>query len=552
MRLEEAIGCGPVLARVLAGRGMIDPTDAESFLHPTLDTLSSPLAFAGAEAAIERLLAAVESGERILVFGDFDVDGVTGTSLAYLGLRAVGANVDWLLPRRMDHGYGLSERVLPEVLARKPGLLLTVDCGIRSVQEVASLRESGVDVVVTDHHEAGPELPPAVAVVDPKQPGCPYPDKNLAAVGVVYQLLRGLNSRTGHFTDPTADLDLVALGTVADVVPLVGENRALVREGMRVLNRRAKVGVHTLLQESGIEGQVEPWHIAFLLGPRINAAGRLGDASDAVRLFTAEDTTTAADLARSLGEANRARQDISRTTVEDALAAIDRGTAGDQPDGIVLASNSWHPGVLGIAASKVVERHYRPTVLFSFDGSDTGRGSARSIAGVDVHAALEECADLLVQFGGHSMAAGMTIDRAHLSDFRTRFAGAIGSQLTEKNSRPLLRIDTDLEEASVTLDLAEELDRMGPFGLGNPRPVFLMRNVDPVDRRVVGKGHLKLRLSDGAEGGLECIGFNLGEEVSARPFPPGRVDLVGTVNVNEWRGRRTPQLRVDDFREATP
>ena len=546
-RLVNELDVSPAVARVLVGRGKGELDVARRFLEPDLSQLSSPRLLKGADRAIERILQALRNQERILIFGDFDVDGVTGASLAVRTLGFLGADVDHLLPQRLVHGYGLSRKVLPDVLEKRPDLLITVDCGIRSVEEVAELQKAGVDVVITDHHEPGPELPPGVAVVDPKQPGCEYPDKRLAGVGVMFQLLRGLAEGLEHELDLSRDLDLVALGTVADVVPLDGENRVIVSEGLKVMNRREKVGMMALVMSSGIEDQVESWHLAYLMGPRINAAGRLGDAGEAVRLFTTNDTSLANQLAKRLDEENRRRQEISATTLEQALDAIERGTAGHDPDGIVLASNSWHPGVIGIATAKLVERFHRPSALIAMDG-DEGRGSVRSIPGVDICSVLEGIEDILVQFGGHAMAAGLTIRREDVPEFRRRFSEGVTTRLTDEIARPRLEIDGRIHPEEVSLELAADLDRLAPFGYGNTKPTFLLSNALPSGPpRVVGRGHLKMAVRRDGQPALDCIGFDLGNRVEAE-FPRGAIDLVGTVAVNEWNGRRTSQLQVLDFR----
>lgn len=548
-RLVDTLGISPAVARVLVGRGYGEPSDASRFLHPDLAQLSSPFDLLGADAAIDRLLHCVREKRRVLVFGDFDVDGVTGTSLAVRALGRLGADVDYLLPKRLVHGYGLSKKVLPEIQARSPSLVLTVDCGIKSVEEVAELRRMGIDTVITDHHEPGPELPPAVAIVNPRQAGCRYPDKNLAGVGVVWQLLRGLVSRLEHEIDLRAYLDLVALGTVADVVPLVGENRTLVAEGLAAINQHGRVGMMALVLACGIETRVEAWHLAYLLGPRVNAAGRLDDAGDAVRMFISHDTGEANRLAKKLDETNLERQEISERTVQQALDAIERGTAGAQPNGIVLASNQWHPGVIGIASARLVERYYRPSALIAMDG-DVGRGSVRSIRGVDVCEVLGECQDLLVQYGGHAMAAGLTIERARVPEFRERFAASVGQRLTEEIASPRLRLDGEASPSEIDLALAEDLERLAPFGYGNGRPNFVLRGVTSAARpKVVGRGHLKLSVRRGGDGDLDCIGFELGPRCE-KGFPCGPVDLVGNVAVNEWNGRRMAQFQVVDFREA--
>jgi len=548
-RLTGALGVPPAIARILAGRGYADVDAASRFLRPDLAQLSPPTALLGADRAIEILLDAIRARRRILVFGDFDVDGVTGTSVAVRTLGRLGADVDHLLPQRLVHGYGLSRNILPVVADRKPALVLTVDCGIKSVEEVAELRRMGIETIVTDHHEPGRELPPAVAVVNPKQPGCTYPDKGLAGVGVVWQLMRGVAERLEHELDLCSQLDLVALGTVADVVPLVGENRVLVAKGLAVIDRRQRIGLMALLELAGIESRTEAWHLAYLLGPRINAAGRLGDAGDAVRLFLSEDTAEAQRLARRLDEENLRRQEISERTVRQALDAIERGTAGAGDRGIVLASNTWHPGVIGIASARLVERFHRPSALIAMDG-DVGRGSVRSIRGIDVCEVLDQCDDLLVQYGGHAMAAGLTIRREDVPAFRERFTEGVAARLTPENSSPRLRLDGEIDPREVDLPLAEDLGRLGPFGYGNARPLFLLPAVRPAARpRIVGRGHLKLSVRREGAADLDCIGFELGPRAEGG-FPEGPVDLAGSVAVNEWNGRRSAQLQIADYRET--
>lgn len=548
-RLERELGVPAVVARILASRGRVELDDARAFLNPSLSALASPRLLRGADRAIDRLRAAIAGRERIVVFGDFDVDGVTGTSLALRTLRELGADVDFLLPHRIEHGYGLSMKVLPEILKKQPAVLLTVDCAIRSVDEIAELNRAGIDVILTDHHEPGPVLPPALAIIDPKVEGCPYPDKRLAAVGVMFQLLRGLVDTLEHEVDLERDLDLVALGTVADVVPLEGENRILVAHGLRVLNDRENVGIQKLIEAAGIEGRIEAWHLAYLLGPRINAAGRLGDASAAVRLFTATDTAVAGELARSLDESNRQRQEISAITVTQAMEAIEKGTAGEEPAGIVLASNHWHPGVIGIATAKLVERYHRPSALIAMEG-DRGRGSVRSIPGVDVCAILDGCEDLLVQYGGHEMAAGLTIERSHIAEFRERFAAGAAARLTEENSRPKVRIDCEITPEEIEPRLLEEMEALAPFGYGNPRPSFLVRGAELASPwRVVGRGHLKLQLRREGRPPLDCIGFDLGPRAHAE-LSGERLDLVGHLATNDWNGRRSTQIQITDFRSA--
>ncbi|HET9887099.1 MAG TPA: DHHA1 domain-containing protein, partial [bacterium] len=428
-------------------------------------------------------------------------------------------------------------------------VLLTVDCGIRSVEEIGLVAERGIDVLLTDHHEPGHELPPALAVVDPKQDGCPYPDKRLAAVGVMFQILRGLVDSLEHDVDLDQELDLVALGTVADVVPLDGENRALVARGLEVMNSFQRIGLLKLVEAAGIEERLDSWHLAYMLGPRINAAGRLGDASIAVQLLTATDTALATSIARQLDDDNRRRQEFSSFTLNQAMDAIERGTAGKDPAGIVLASNVWHPGVIGIASARVVERFHRPCALIAMQG-DRGRGSVRSIPGVDVCAVLERCDDLLVQYGGHEMAAGLTIERARVAEFRERFSSSVETLLTEENRRPKVRIDCEISADEIEDPLLQQLNALGPFGFGNSRPTFLLRGASPFSRaRVVGRGHLKLQLRREGKPPLDCIGFDLGARAEGGVWGEN-IDVIGHLAANDWNGRRMAQMHIVDFRAA--
>jgi len=365
----------------------------------------------------------------------------------------------------------------------------------------------------------------------------------------MFQILRGLVDSLEHELDLSSELDLVALGTVADVVPLEGENRAFVARGLEVMNSFERIGLLKLVEAAGIEGRLDSWHLAYMLGPRINAAGRLGDASVAVRLLTATDTAVATTIARQLDDDNRRRQEVSSFTLNQAMDAIDRGTAGQDPAGIVLASNVWHPGVIGIASSKLVERFHRPCALIAMQG-DRGRGSVRSIPGIDVCAVLEGCDDLLVQHGGHEMAAGLTIERHHVREFRERFANSIETLLTDEIRRPKVSIDCEISADEIEETLLEQLDALGPFGFGNSRPTFLLRGASPSSRaRVVGRGHLKVQLRREGKPPLDCIGFDLGARADTGQWGES-IDVIGHLAANDWNGRRMAQMQIVDFRAA--
>jgi single-stranded-DNA-specific exonuclease len=551
--LARALGLHPLAARVLMTRGQPEPAAAEAFLASSLADLPDPHSMKGMDAAVERITRAITTGERLATYGDYDVDGVTSTVLLAGFLRAAGADVVTYTPHRLVEGYGLNTGAVEKLAAGGVRLLITLDCGITSVEEVRAAAGLGLDVVVVDHHTVPVELPAAAAILNPHQPGCAYPYKDLAAVGVTFALVMALRRRLrelGRFGAGRAEpnlkeaLDLVALGTVADVVPLTGANRILVRWGLEQVTRSRRPGLRALKRVAGLaEGApVTAGQIGFRLAPRINAAGRLDDAGRGVRLLLDADEAGGRALAEELDRENQARQEIERRMLEEALAdgqaAVARGVRG-----LVLARPGWHAGVVGIVAARVAERFHRPAVLIGLS-EGVGKGSGRSIEGFHLYDALAACQGHLRRFGGHRHAAGVTIAEDRVAGFREAFEAHAAAWLTEEQLVPRCRIDGWVEEAELTARAAEDLEKLGPYGAGFPEPVFALRAAAGKGRTVgAHQQHLKVTVGRG----LDAIGFGLGAQL---PLCQGPVELAFTLGFNDWDGMKRLQLKLRDLRPA--
>jgi single-stranded-DNA-specific exonuclease len=551
-RLAAALRLHPLAARVLAARGLGEPERALAFLAAPLTDLPDPFTMKGMDAAVARIVRAVEEGERVALYGDYDVDGVTSTALLAGFLRACGADVVTAVPHRLTEGYGLNAAAVERLAGAGARLLVTLDCGITSAPEVRAAAALGVDAVVVDHHTVPVELPAARAILNPHQAGCAYPTKDLAAVGVTFALAMALRKalrERGRFGPERPEpnlrdaLDLVALGTIADVVPLVGANRILVRWGLEALARSRRPGVRALKRVAGVPdgAEVTAGQVGFRLAPRINAAGRLDDAGRGVRLLLEDDAERADALARELDRENQARQEIERTILEEALHdARERVRAGAR--GLVLGRDGWHAGVVGIVASRIVERFHRPAVLVAL-GEAEGKGSGRSIEGFHLHDALAACAGHLARFGGHRHAAGVTVERGRLAAFREAFEAHAAARLRDEDLVPRCRIEGWVEEGEVDERAALDLAKLGPYGAGHPEPVFALRGAAARARTVgAGGAHLKLAL-----GRLDAIGFGMGDRLG---LCGGPVEAAFTVALDEWDGARRVQLKLRDVRPA--
>ncbi len=532
------------LAAILVQRGLTAPERAKAFLRPGLERLSDPLAWLDMQRAVELVARAVRAATPILVHGDYDVDGQCAAALLTRVLRSVGAQVQAFVPHRLRDGYDFGAAGLREAQRMRAGLVITCDCGITAVAAVRAAREAGIDVIVTDHHLPGDELPPASAVLDPRRPACPSQDKDLCGAGVAFKLAQALMPALGQSSNlPLHFLDYVALATVADVVPLTGENRILVRHGLKMLADSRWTGLRALVEAAGLAGRpIKAGHVGFILAPRLNAAGRIGEPAEGLRLLLADDPTEAAAIARELETLNARRQELDQRILDDAVELAE-ATLRPEDRALVLAADGWHPGVIGIVASRLVERYGRPTFLIGWEeGGDTGRGSGRSIVGFDLHEALRRVGAHLEKYGGHTMAAGLTIRRQRYEAFRVAFLDVAGELLGPDDLVPAQRVDLELPLGLVSAELERLMRYLEPCGPGNPAPVFGVRGARAVGARRVGTNHLRFTLDDGS-GLLPAIGFRWADVVPdawlAHPL-----DVAFRLERDEWEGRTTLQARV--------
>jgi single-stranded-DNA-specific exonuclease len=534
------------ITRLLALRGYTTAEEAKLFLRPRLEHLHDSERMGGLNVAVERLARAVAKGETILVHGDYDVDGICSTTLLVRTIRGLGGTVIPFIPHRLTDGYDLGPAGVRAAIEAKATVVVTCDCGTSAIQPIADLNAAGIDVIVSDHHLPGGALPETLAVLNPRRPGCEYPDKDLAAVGVAFKLSLALAKALGK---PDAFiwkmLDLVALATVADIAPLRGENRVFVRYGLRMMSETENIGLRALIRSSGLDGKpLTAGRVGYILAPRLNAVGRLDSALRGVQLLLSENPHEANAIARELEELNRKRQEIDRATLDEARAMV-QAMPLDETYGIALASPSWHPGVIGIVASRIVEEFGRPTMLIGLDG-ETGKGSGRSIAAFDLHSALQACSDLLLRFGGHKAAAGITIHASQVANFAERFNEVARERLTQDDLVPELRVDAELNLDHATDELETILRHFEPFGVGNPSPVFAARNVTlAAPPRVVGRDALKLKLST-PHGPLEAIGWGMGNYADTLT-PNTTFDIAFRLERDEYLGSNRLQAKLADI-----
>jgi single-stranded-DNA-specific exonuclease len=541
----------PLILTILAARGCRDAEEIRTFLSPQLSEMIDPRLLLGMPEAVDRLLLARQNAESVCIYGDYDVDGITGTALLVSFLRTVGFNCTYFIPNRFDDGYGLNTESIEAIIRQGATLIISVDCGITAVAEAQLCRERGIDLIIVDHHAPKELIPDACAVINPLRPGCPYPFKSLAGVGVAFNLLIALRSAlrdAGAFDGGTVPdlrqwLDLVALGTIADVVPLVGQNRIYAYHGLRQLSASRKPGIMALKNVAGIRDEVSCGQVGFRMAPRLNAAGRMESAVPGVDLLLSDDPEESRRIADDLDCANAERQAIERRIFDEALAMLP-ATEDTSRRSIVLASAEWHQGVIGIVASRLVERYHRPTILIALSEDGSGKGSGRSIPGFHLLDAITSSSGNLERFGGHRYAAGIGLKTENAAAFADLFESVAAGLLTDADLIPTLDIDAEVQPADVTRELAGELQRLEPFGAGNPEPVLMMRGMRVIERRVVGEAHLRLRLTRDKLT-FTAIAFRMaGREV------PDLIDIAFFPELNEWKGSSTVQLRIKDLRPA--
>ena len=574
--IAHGLGINPIIAKLLYARGYTDVPAAKSFIYMESEMLANPFDMKDMDKAVDRMRRAVEEREKITVYGDYDVDGVTSVCTLYLYLKSIGAEVDYYIPNRAGEGYGVSSPAIEAIRCNGTELIITVDTGITAIEEVEFARSIGVDFIVTDHHECRSDLPAAEAIINPHRPDCPYPFKELAGVGVVFKLICAYEERVfgKSRTKAAAKIfseyaDLVSIGTIADVMPIKGENRIIVKYGLSMIENNPRLGLSALIEASStskLETQrtekkrkkvkITSSYIGYTLAPRINAAGRIKTATMAVELFLSDDIKEANEIAEELCRTNKERQNEENKIIQEAYTKIEQYDIDRNPV-IVLDANDWHHGVIGIVASRITEKYCRPSILVSFEGNDpnvisdddVGKGSGRSIKGMNLVDALCYCDEHLVKFGGHELAAGLSVTRGELDKFRKLINEYALSNLSESDMVPTMEVDCEIDAESATLSLAESLQILEPYGVGNPVPVFSIHGLTINEMSGVSDGkHTKFSFGNGKHT-LSAIYFS-NSPSSLGVYVGDQVDILFNVDVNEWGGRKSVQLIIRDLKPS--
>ncbi len=545
------LNCSPVTASILVNRGITSKTVASEFINPSFEGMRPPFIMADMDKAVERIYAAVSGKEKILIFGDYDVDGITATTILYSFFQYIGADVYYYIPHRMDEGYGLQPfHILNDAAPDGINLIITADCGSGSHEAVEAALDAGIDVIITDHHNISDDIPKAIAVINPKRKDCSAGLAHLAGVGVAFYLLIGLRQHFRekgfwkHLDEPNLKevCDLVSLGTVADVVPLINENRLMTIAGLEVLNRRGRPGISALMNVSGVKKEgLNSIDIAFKLAPRINAAGRMSHAKKAVELLLAKEREQAMDAAINLQRLNTDRQAMERSVLDDIFKKIENSRILDRRS-IVMMNEDWHEGILGIAASRLADRYYRPVVLISSKG-DTGKGSGRSIPGFDLYEGIGACAEYIESFGGHSMAAGIKIKTSDFNRFKEKFETVVNGMTRPESFVPKIIIDYEINFNEISDQLLDELERLQPFGASNRESLFLAKDVKVASSGIVGKKHRRMMLRQETGRAVRAIHFNIDPESD---LPDYFERIAFKLHWNRWNGRKEAQIVVEE------
>lgn len=542
----QDLGISPILAQILLNRGIQTKDQARSYLYDDISKCFDPFLFKGMRKALKRVQKAIAKKEKIFIYGDYDVDGLTSTALLYFVLKDLGADVECYIPHRVEEGYSLNLQACKNLKAKEAQLVITVDCGISSHEQVKYLNSIGIDIIITDHHRIHEgKIPPAYAVINSMRKGCAYPYKSLAGVGIAYKFAQAL---TTGIKDISEHLDLVALGTICDVAPLTGENRILVKQGLQALNETNKVGLKALMEVTGIlKKKITTQHIGFILGPRINASGRMGSAEKALELFLSTDYEKALLLAKELDNYNKQRQKEEAKTLRQATSMMQSEINFKEHRSVVLHNDEWHPGVIGIVASRIAEKYYRPTILISTKDK-MGKGSGRSIRNFHLFDTLSKCDHLLEGFGGHEKAAGISILRNNLLDFKKFFNDMVVKTLANEELVPVIDVDMEVSLGSLSKKLIEELELCAPFGMGNPRPVFASRDLTAKDRPRTLRGNgFKIWITDGKVT-CEALGSKF-SNIDVSDISHG-FSVVYSPSINDWQGINTIQLKLKDLQFA--
>ena len=542
----EKYNLNKVIGKIIVNRHVVNDEDVRIFITPTRDDFHNPFLFKGMDIAVDRIIKAINNKEKILIYGDYDVDGITSTTVLKKYLMDRGISVDTYIPNRLHEGYGLNKKAIDTIKERNIDLIITVDCGISAIEEVDYAVRLGMDIIVTDHHEVGEKLPNALAVIDAKRKDNTYPFRALAGVGVVFKLIQALSIKLEIKPEEYLKyLDLVCVGTISDIVPLEGENRTIAKLGLMLIKVTRNLGLRELIKSSGYK-EIDSNTISFGVAPRINACGRMGHEEEALKLFLAEDLESATKITKELNEYNTLRQSTEKAIYEEAVQQIEKNHL-DANNSIVLGGKGWHHGVIGIVSSKVTDKYYKPSILLSFE-DNIAKGSGRSVPGFDLYEGLAKCEDLLEKYGGHSMAVGLTLKKENLENFKERFE-QIAKEKNIKELVPIIYIDDELKLKDINMDLVKSISILEPFGDANKVPLFLIRNLKIDSIRALSEGrHLKLTLRD-ENFVINAIGFELG--YLAEEYRIGdRIDVVGTLEINSFNGFSSIQINMKDIRKS--
>lgn len=548
LEISRTFGISPLTSIVLYNRGVRENEQIKNFLSKDLGTMYDPFLMRDMDKAVKRINAAKEAGEKITIYGDYDVDGITAIAILYKYLAGLGIDVDYYVPDRMQEGYGVNRDALDKIKTRGSSLIITVDTGITAVEECEYATEIGLDVIVTDHHECKEKIPDVYAAIDPKRKDCKYPFKSLAGVGVVFKLIQALDKNSSLFELMEDYADLMCLGTVADISPLVDENRVIVTEGLKRFKRTKNVGLKALIDVSTNGKAITTSTIGYIIAPRINASGRLGCASRSVELFLTDDEENALKLANSLCEENSLRQQTEQKMFKEALEYIEEHPEVKEDKIIVIPHENWHHGIVGIVSSKITEKFYKPSILLAIDG-DEAKGSGRSVSGFNLFGALESCSDLLEKFGGHELAAGLTIKSSNIEEFRKKINEYSKDKISESMLVPTVMLDAAIKVPYITIDTVHDINRLQPFGVDNPTPAFAVRNIKIHKISVMSEGkHLRMTLLKEGKY-LDAVGFGMGEyyhHLEEGDF----IDVAFALDINDYKGFQNVQLILKDIKKV--
>ena len=535
-----------LLATILVNRDIVDEQKLEIFLNPTRNNFHDPFLMPDMEKAVERIIKAINNKEKVIIYGDYDADGITSITVLKKFLEDVGLNADYYIPNRLNEGYGLNNNAIQKIVENNYELMITVDCGISGIEEINYANSLGLETIVTDHHEVGDDIPNAIAVVDAKRKDNKYPCRDLAGVGVVFKLIQAISKKLELKEEEYLKyLDIVCVGTISDIVPLVDENRVITKLGLMLVKQTKNIGLKSLIVSSGYK-KIDSTTISFGIAPRINACGRMGHAEEALKLFLSKNINEVKDLTKILNEYNVERQSTEKRIYEEAINQIQENHL-EEKDAIIVAGENWHHGVIGIVSSKITELYFKPSILLCYE-DDIAKGSGRSIPGFDLHDALMKCQDTIEKFGGHSMAIGITIKKENFQKFCYEFE-EVAKDSNLKDIFPIIQIDAEFELKDINKDMVKSLEQLEPFGEGNKTPIFVFRNVKIDSIRALSEGkHLKLTLKDGNIV-VDAIGFNLGH--LAEEYRIGdRIDVVGILEISTFNGLESIQINLKDVMKS--